>query len=110
MESTVPAITFVESNGAEHRVQAELGQSVMQAAVNNQVPGILADCGGSCSCATCHGYIDADWHERVPQPEQAETDMLSCALDPLPTSRLTCQIKVTPELDGLVVRLPVSQI
>ena len=105
----MPTIRFVQSNGTEQAVHAELGQSVMQAAVNNQVPGILGDCGGSCSCATCHGYVDEAWNDRMPPPEGYETDMLSCAMDVRPNSRLTCQLNVTPDLDGLVIRLPASQ-
>jgi 2Fe-2S ferredoxin len=105
----MPVIKFIESNGAEHRVAADSGQSVMQAATANQIPGILGDCGGSCSCATCHAYVDEDWLRRVPQPESHELDMLTCAADVMPSSRLTCQIPVTAELDGLVIRLPPTQ-
>ena len=106
----MPTIKFIEQNGTEHVVHADVGQSIMQAAVNNQIPGILADCGGSCSCATCHAYIEDAWNGHMPAADQDELDMLSCALDVLPSSRLTCQIHVTPELDGLVIRLPAAQI
>lgn len=105
----MPIIRFVQHNGTEHMAQAELGQSVMQAAINNQVPGILGDCGGSCSCATCHGYVDQAWMTRMPGAESYEVDMLSCAMDVLPNSRLTCQINITPDLDGLIILLPKSQ-
>ena len=105
----MPIIRFVQHNGTEHTIHAELGQSVMQAAINNQVPGILGDCGGSCSCATCHGYVDQAWMAHMPAAESYEVDMLSCAMEVLPNSRLTCQISVTPELDGLVIALPQSQ-
>lgn len=105
----MPIIRFVQHDGTEQTVQAVLGQSVMQAAINNQVPGILGDCGGSCSCATCHGYVDPAWMAHVPPAEPYEIDMLSCAMDVLPNSRLTCQLNLTPELDGLVIVLPKSQ-
>lgn len=105
----MPTIKFIENNGTEHVVHAEIGQSAMQAAVNNMVPGIIADCGGSCSCATCHGYVDEAWLNHMPVAEQYELDMLSCAMDVKDNSRLTCQVHITPELDGLVIRLPQSQ-
>lgn len=102
-------ITFIEHKGTEHTVEASDGQSIMQAAVDNMVPGIVADCGGACSCATCHGYIDTPWSDKVPVPANDEAAMLDCAMHRQDNSRLTCQIKVRAELDGLVVRLPVSQ-
>lgn len=105
----MPKITFIEHNGAQKEVQAEVGQTVMQAAINNIVPGIIGDCGGACSCATCHGYIDAAWIEHVPPASADEAAMLECAMHIQDNSRLTCQITVTPELDGLIIRLPVSQ-
>jgi 2Fe-2S ferredoxin len=105
----MPIITFVSHDGTERTVQAQIGQSVMQAAMNNLVPGLIADCGGSCSCATCHAYIDAPWAERIPAPAPEERDMVDCALHLQDNSRLTCQVFMTPELDGLVVRTPVSQ-
>lgn len=105
----MPTIIFVQQDGREHRAHAEVGQSVMQVALNNQVPNVLGDCGGSCSCATCHGYVAADWAAHLPTAESYEHDMLSCAMDVTEDSRLTCQILITPELDGLVIRLPASQ-
>lgn len=105
----MPKITWIEFNNTTHVVEEEVGRSLMQAALDHLVPGIVADCGGSCSCATCHGYIDHDWVSRVPAPDANETSMLECVLDGAENSRLTCQIKITPELDGLVVRLPKSQ-
>jgi 2Fe-2S ferredoxin len=105
----MPTITFIEFNGKEHTVAAEVGQSVMQAAMNNMVPGIVADCGGACSCATCHLYVEPTWEAKLQPPVQTEKDMLDCALHVQPNSRLSCQIQVTPELDGLVVRLPEAQ-
>lgn len=105
----MPTLIFVQHDGSEQRVQAEVGQSVMQAALNNRVPGILGDCGGNCSCATCHGYVERTWANHMPAAQPYEHDMLSCALDLGEGSRLTCQIIVTPELDGLVIKLPASQ-
>jgi ferredoxin, 2Fe-2S len=102
-------ITYIEHNGTEHVVEAEEGQSVMQAAVENLVPGIVGDCGGCCSCATCHGYVDPAWADKLPPKSDDEAMMLDGALEVQPESRLTCQIKVHAGLDGLVVRLPKSQ-
>ena len=105
----MPKIKFIEADGKEHEVEAQEGRSVMQAAVDNLVPGIVAECGGYASCATCHGYVDEAWLTKVPPPDVTEEGMIACALHVQPNSRLTCQLKVTPALEGLVVRLPVSQ-
>ena len=105
----MPKITFIEFNGAEHTVDAEVGQSVMQAATDNMVPGIMADCGGSCTCATCHAYVDEAVMSKIPPRSEDEEAMLEGALDPQDNSRLTCQIHITEELDGAVFRLPESQ-
>lgn len=102
-------IVFVESNGTHHVVEAAAGESLMQAATANMVPGILADCGGSCTCATCHAYIDAPWADQLPAPSADESLMLEGALHTRPTSRLTCQVQMSPALDGIVVHLPASQ-
>ena len=102
-------ITFIQPSGVDIEVEATPGTSLMQAAMDNMVDGILADCGGSCSCATCHCYVDDAWIEKVPAPSEMEKDMLECVLEPQPNSRLSCQIEVTDDLDGLVVRLPESQ-
>jgi ferredoxin, 2Fe-2S len=102
----MPLIRFIQPDGSEAAVSANVGDSVMQTAVNNQIAGILGDCGGSCSCATCHAYVDEAWTGHMPAAEPYETDMLTCAMDVRENSRLTCQIFVTPELDGLVLRLP----
>jgi 2Fe-2S ferredoxin len=102
-------ITFIEHNGKEHTVEAELGQTVMEAAVQNSVPGIAAECGGACACATCHVYVQEPWREPVGTPEPMEEDMLDFAFDVRDESRLSCQITVTEELDGLVVRVPEKQ-
>ncbi|MBL6752300.1 MAG: (2Fe-2S)-binding protein [Nevskia sp.] len=105
----MPKIIFIEHNGARHEVEAQTGQSVMQAAVGNLVPGIVGDCGGCCTCATCHGYVDDAWREAVGEPGEDERMMLEGALNVQPNSRLTCQIAVSEALDGLTVRLPASQ-
>jgi ferredoxin, 2Fe-2S len=100
-------ILFIQPDGREQSVQGDPGQSVMQAAIGALVPGIVADCGGACSCATCHGYVDEAWVDKVPPPSAEEADMIDAGcLDVQPNSRLTCQIKLTEALDGLVIRLP----
>jgi ferredoxin, 2Fe-2S len=106
----MPTLTIIEFNGTEHHLDAEVGKSAMQAAVDGLVPGILADCGGSCSCATCHCYVDEAWTSRLQPAESAEREMLECALDPQENSRLSCQIRITSQIDGLVIRLPKSQV
>jgi 2Fe-2S ferredoxin len=105
----MPKILFIEHNGKEHLVEAEDGKSVMQTAVENMVPGIVGDCGGACSCATCHGYVDPAWQDKVGAKGETEEMMLDGAMNVEPNSRLTCQILMKAELDGLVVRLPASQ-
>ena len=102
-------ITFIQSDGTERVVEAEPGMTVMEAAVKNSIPGIAAECGGACACATCHVYVDDAWRETTGSPEQMEEDMLDFAFDIRPSSRLSCQIKVTQALDGLVVRIPDKQ-
>jgi ferredoxin, 2Fe-2S len=105
----MPKIVFIEYNGTEHVVEAQVGRSLMQAAVENFVPGIVADCGGNCSCATCHGFVDRRWLSSIPPVQASEGSLLEGLLDTQDNSRLTCQIEMTPSLDGLVVRLPKSQ-
>ena len=105
----MPKITYIEQNGTEHAVDAEEGVSVMEAAVKNMGPGIDADCGGACACATCHVYVDEAWAEKVGKPEAMEESMLDFAYEPKSNSRLSCQIKVSAALDGLIVRLPEFQ-
>jgi 2Fe-2S ferredoxin len=105
----MPLITFIEHNGTEHSVDVPLGQSLMQAALNHSVPGILGDCGGCCACATCHGYLDADWQDKVPAPADDERELLEVVLDPSVESRLTCQLSMSEALIGAVIRLPESQ-
>lgn len=108
---TTAKITYIEYDGTEHSVDAAVGGSVMNGAVDNNVPGIDADCGGSCACATCHIYVDPDWLERVGRAEASATEasMLSFAAHVADNSRLACQINVTAELDGLIVRMPEGQ-
>jgi ferredoxin, 2Fe-2S len=107
----MPLVTYIEHSGAEHPVDVPVGLSVMRGAVDNNVPGIDADCGGECACATCHVYVDPAWLDRVglPEPGSQEASMLSFAAVTQPNSRLSCQIKMTGELDGLVVRMPEGQ-
>lgn len=105
----MPIVHYIEADGAEYEVDVPIGNTVMQGAVDNMIDGILAECGGSCSCATCHCYVDEAWYDKVGEPGSAEQAMLEMVLEPEPTSRLSCQIQVTDELDGLVVRLPKSQ-
>ena len=105
----MPKVTFIEHNGKSHTVDAAAGLSVMEAAVKNLVPGIDADCGGACACATCHVYVDAAFAGKIPEKSDMEQTMLDFANEVTADSRLSCQIKITPELDGLVVRLPASQ-
>jgi ferredoxin, 2Fe-2S len=105
-----PTLVFIEHNGTVHRVQAKLGQSVMQAALDAAVPGILADCGGACSCGTCHAYIEGPAAGHLLTASDSEREMVDCVIDPQNCSRLTCQLPITTALDGLVVRLPRSQI
>lgn len=105
----MPKITFIEFDGSEHVVDANVGSSVMESAIENMIPGIDADCGGNCICSTCHGYVQADWLDKLPAMDDEEQAMIEFANDPESNSRLTCQIQVTEGLDGLVVRLPETQ-
>jgi 2Fe-2S ferredoxin len=102
-------ITYIEHSGAEHTVDVKTGLSVMEGAIKNNVPGIDADCGGACACATCHVYVDATFEGKTGEKSAMEESMLDFAENVEPNSRLSCQIKVTDELDGLIVRLPESQ-
>ena len=102
-------ITFITAAGDRYEVEAENGSTVMENAIRNGVPGIEAECGGACACATCHVFVDEAWAARTGAPESMEEDMLDFAYDVRPTSRLSCQIKVTDELDGLVVHVPEQQ-
>ena len=105
----MPKITYIAFDGEETTVDAKEGMSVMQSAVNNGVDGIVAECGGACSCATCHVYVDEEWLGKLPEALAMEKEMLDFVMSPQPNSRLSCQLKVTAELDGLVVNTPESQ-
>ena len=103
-------ITYIEFDGTEHIVDVPSGLSVMEGAINNNIPGIEAECGGMCSCATCHVYVDPAWTNATGSPGDIEQGMLDSALDLQDESRLSCQIDVGDELDGLIVRMPELQI
>ena len=105
----MPKITFIEHDGSVHAVEAEIDSSVMETALRNDVASIVAECGGGCTCATCVVHVDEAWFARVGPPSAEEEDMLDGAFEVKPTSRLSCQIKVTAELDGLIVRTPAYQ-
>ena len=103
-------ITYIEHNGQSHTVEVKKGLSVMEGAVQNNIPGIDADCGGSMACATCHVYVKEEWFNKLPKKEDGEEDMLDMAFEPKKNSRLSCQIMVSDELDGLIVNLPEKQV
>ena len=105
----MPKITYIEHNGKSHTLEVANGLTVMEGAVQNNIPGIDADCGGSCACATCHVYVDKKWFNKLPNKESAEEDMLDMAFKPKTSSRLSCQLTVSNELDGLVVNMPSKQ-
>ncbi len=102
-------ITYVDHEGTERAIEATNGESVMEVAIKNSVPGIDADCGGACACATCHVYVDEAFMDKVGQPDDMEQSMLDFAENVQANSRLSCQISVTDELDGLKVTTPESQ-
>ena len=102
-------ITYIEHNGKSHTLDVENGLTVMEGAVQNNIPGIDADCGGGCACATCHVYVDQKWFNKLSKKENAEQDMLDVAFEPNSFSRLSCQIIISDELDGLVVKMPSKQ-
>ena len=105
----MPKITYIEHKGKTHTLEVANGLTVMEGAVQNNIPGIDADCGGSCACATCHVYVDEKWFDKLSDKEAAEQDMLDMAIQPNSFSRLSCQIIVSNELDGLVVNMPSKQ-
>ena len=105
----MPKITYIEHNGKSHTVEVPKEFSVMEGALQNNIPGIDADCGGACACATCHVYVDEKWFDKLQKKEDAEQDMLDMAFEPKKNSRLACQITATDELDGLVVKVPSKQ-
>jgi len=98
-------IIYVEQDGTRHEVEVENGYSVMEGAVNNSIPGIVAECGGACACATCHSYVDPSWLGKLPEMDDMEDCMLDAAFERKDTSRLTCQLEVSDELDGLVINI-----
>ena len=102
-------ITFIDTAGTARTVEGEVGSTVMETAIKNAVPGIEAECGGACACSTCHVYIDDAWREKVGEPSPMEEDMLDFAYEVQPSSRLSCQIKVSEELYGLTLRTPERQ-
>ena len=102
-------ITYIEHSGKSHTIQVQNGLTVMEGAVQNNISGIDADCGGSMACATCHVYVKEEWFNKLPKKEDGEEDMLDMAYEPNKFSRLSCQLTVSDELEGLVVNLPVKQ-
>ena len=105
----MPKITYIEHDGKSHTLEVANGLSVMEGAVQNDIPGIDADCGGSCACATCHVYVDEKWFNKLSKKDSAEEDMLDMAIEPNKFSRLGCQITVNDDLDGMVVKMPSKQ-
>jgi 2Fe-2S ferredoxin len=105
----MPKITYIEHTGKSHSVEVPKELSVMEGAIQNNIPGIDADCGGSCACATCHVYVEEKWFDKLPKKEDAEQDMLDMAFEPQKFSRLACQITITNDLEGMVVKMPSKQ-
>ena len=105
----MPKITYIENSGKSHTIDVAKDLTVMEGAIQNDIPGIDADCGGACACATCHVYVDEKWFNKLPKIESAEQDMLDVAFEPNKFSRLGCQIIVSDELDGLTVNIPSKQ-
>jgi len=105
----MPKITYIDAGGTARTVEAEVGSTVMENAIKNDIPGIEAECGGACACATCHVYVDEAWRAKTGEPSPMEEDMLDFGFEVRENSRLSCQIKVTEDLDGLVVRTPERQ-
>ena len=105
----MPKITYIEHSGKSNVVEVPNELSVMEGAVQNNIPGITADCGGACACATCHVYVDEKWFDKLKKKDEAEQDMLDMAFEPNKFSRLSCQISVSNELDGLAVKIPSKQ-
>ena len=105
----MPKITYIEHDGKTHTIEVASGLSVMEGAVQNDIPGIDADCGGSMACATCHVYVEEKWLDKLPKAEDAEVDMIDMAYEPKKNSRLSCQLIVSDELEGLTVTTPEKQ-
>jgi ferredoxin, 2Fe-2S len=102
-------VTFIDSDGTSRTVDAEIGSTLMETAIKNGIPGIEAECGGACACATCHVYIDEQWRSKTGESSPMEADMLDFGYDVRPESRLSCQIKISDDLDGMTVRTPSRQ-
>jgi ferredoxin, 2Fe-2S len=102
-------ITYIENSGKSHTINVANGLTIMEGAVQNNIPGIDADCGGSMACATCHVYVKEEWFDKIPKKEDGEEDMLDMAIEPNKFSRLSCQVIVSDELEGLVVKIPLKQ-
>ena len=105
----MPKITFIDATGTARTVEGDIGATVMETAIRNSIPGIEAECGGACACATCHVYVADEWAAKVGKPLPMEDDMLDFAFDVRPTSRLCCQLKIKADLDGLTVSTPSKQ-
>ena len=103
-------ITYIEHNGTKHIIDVQNGLTVMEGAIQNDIPGIDADCGGSMACATCHVYVKDEWYNKLDEKNEGEDDMIDQAYDPKKNSRLSCQITVTDKIEGLVVHLPEKQV
>tara|TARA_B100001063_G_scaffold180690_1_gene169808 strand:+ start:47 stop:367 length:321 start_codon:yes stop_codon:yes gene_type:complete len=105
----MPKITYVDCKGSSKTIDVENGLTVMEGAIQNDIPGIDADCGGSMACATCHVYVEEKWLDKIPKAEEAEVDMIDMAFEPKNNSRLSCQLIMSDELDGLIVTTPAKQ-
>jgi len=105
----MPKINYIEHGGKKHTIEVENGLTVMEGAIQNNIPGIDADCGGSMACATCHVYVKEEWFNKLPKKEDGEEDMIDMAYEPSKYSRLSCQLTVSNDLEGLVVQLPEKQ-
>lgn len=105
----MPKVIYIDANGGEFEAEVPVGQNLMEGAVDNMIDGILGECGGVMSCATCHVYVPKEWEDKLPPASEREEDMLDMAVDPQDNSRLSCQIEMTEELDGITVHLPRSQ-
>ena len=105
----MPKITYKDNQGNSKTIEVEKGLSVMEGAIQNNIPGIDADCGGSMACATCHVYVEEKWLDKLPKAEEGETDMIDMAFEPKKNSRLSCQLIVSDELDGLTITTPAKQ-
>lgn len=105
----MPRVIYIDAQGGEFEADVAVGQNLMEGAVDHMIDGILGECGGVMSCATCHCYVDPAWVSKIPAASEMEEDMLDMVIDPQDNSRLSCQIDMTDDLDGIVVRLPKSQ-